>query len=299
MRTMQFKFTYFLVLFSATLLFAQKSEYETLSIADSLKENANAIVRLNQLDVTISSQRSMNVLTKRVVTVLNENGLGAINAVESYNKTTAIRNIEAIVFDAGGTEIKKVKRKDFKDQSAVDGGTLFSDDRYLYLSYTPIQYPFTIVFTSEIETSTTAFIPQWYPLDSYFVSVEKSILNVNYPENLGFKKMERNFSNFKIEKTTDKPTQLSYTATNILAQKQEDYSPVFSSVFPKVMMGLELFHLEGVDGNAKTWKEFGKWYSDAILEKTSDLSAETKAKVKTLVGAETDPIKKADRKSVV
>lgn len=293
MRTMQFKFTYFLVLFSATLLFAQKSEYETLSIADSLKENANAIVRLNQLDVTISSQRSMNVLTKRVVTVLNENGLGAINAVESYNKTTAIRNIEAIVFDAGGTEIKKVKRKDFKDQSAVDGGTLFSDDRYLYLSYTPIQYPFTIVFTSEIETSTTAFIPQWYPLDSYFVSVEKSILNVNYPENLGFKKMERNFSNFKIEKTTDKPTQLSYTATNILAQKQEDYSPVFSSVFPKVMMGLELFHLEGVDGNAKTWKEFGKWYSDAILEKTSDLSAETKAKVKTLVGAETDPIKKA------
>jgi hypothetical protein len=27
--------------------------------SDSLKENANAIVRLNQIDVTISSQRSM------------------------------------------------------------------------------------------------------------------------------------------------------------------------------------------------------------------------------------------------
>ncbi|MFV8344270.1 DUF3857 domain-containing protein [Flavobacterium sp. XS2P39] len=290
---MQFKFTGYLLLFFSTLLFAQKSEYDTLSIADSLKENANAVVRLNQLDITISSQRSMNVVTKRVVTVLNENGLGAINAVEGYSKTTTIKNIEAIVLDANGKEIKKIKRKDFKDQSAVDGGTLFSDNRYLYLSYTPIQYPFTIIVNSEIETSTTAFIPQWYPLDSYFVSVEKSVLNVNYPDNLGFKKMELNFSNFKIEKTTDKPTQLSYTATTILAQKQEDYSPVFSSIFPKVMMGLEVFHLEGVDGNAKTWKEFGKWFSDAILEKTSDLSAETKAKVKILVGDEKDPIKKA------
>jgi hypothetical protein len=39
---------------------------------DSLKENANAIVRLNQIDVTISSQRSMAINTKRVITVLNE-----------------------------------------------------------------------------------------------------------------------------------------------------------------------------------------------------------------------------------
>ena len=59
-----------------------------------------------------------------------------------------------------GKEIKKIKRKDFKDQSAVSGSTLFSDNRVLYLDYTPISYPFTIVYTSEIETSSTAFIPQ-------------------------------------------------------------------------------------------------------------------------------------------
>jgi hypothetical protein len=50
---------------------AQKNEYSTAS-TDSLKENANAIVRLNQIDVTISSQRSMAINTKRVITVLNE-----------------------------------------------------------------------------------------------------------------------------------------------------------------------------------------------------------------------------------
>lgn len=290
---MIFKNISILFLFFTSFIFAQKVEYNSLNISDSLKENANAVVRLNQLDIVITSQRSMNIITKRVVSVLNEKGLSAIDAIESYDKRTNIRNIEATVYDVLGKEIKKIKRKDFKDQSSGEGGTLFSDNRYLYLDYTPIQYPFTIVFDSEIETSTTAFIPKWYPSSDYFVSVEKSILNVKYPDNLGFKKMEFNFSNFKIDKTIDTATQLSYTATNILAQKQEDYSPSFSSVFPNAMMGLELFHLEGVDGNAKTWKEFGQWYSDKILLGTTDLSDETKMKVKTLVGDEKDPIKKA------
>lgn len=290
---MNFKYVSFLFLFFNSLIFAQKTGYNFLSIADSLKENANAVVRLNQIDIRIASQRNMIVSTKRIITVLNEKGLDAIDAVESYDKRTTIQNIEATVYDAAGNEIKKIKRKDFRDQSAVSGGTLFSDNRYLYLDYTPIQYPFTIVFDSEIETSTTAFIPEWYPLNSYFVSVEKSILNVKYPDNLGFKKMEFNFSNFNIEKTVDTSTNLFYTATNILAQKQEDYSPVVSTIFPKLMMGLELFHLEGVDGNAKTWKDFGQWYSDKILLGTTDLPDETKMKVKALVGDEKDPIKKA------
>ncbi|PIF60868.1 DUF3857 domain-containing protein [Flavobacterium sp. 11] len=290
---MIFKYVSFLFLFFTSFIFAQKIEYNSLNISDSLKENANAVVRLNQIDIAIASQRSMSITTKRVVSVLNEKGLSAIDAIESYDKRTNIRNIEATVYDILGKEIKKIKRKDFKDQSSGEGGTLFSDNRYLYLDYTPVQYPFTVVFDSEIETSTTAFIPKWYPSSDYFVSVEKSILNVKYPDNLGFKKMEFNFSNSKIDKTIDTTTQLSYTATNILAQKQEDYSPVYNSIFPNVMMGLELFHLEGVDGNAKTWKEFGQWYSDKILSGTTDLPDETKMKVKALVGDEKDPIKKA------
>ena len=290
---MSFKFLFSFLFLFTSFLFAQESEYNTQTIADSLKENANAVVRLNQVDITISSQRNMTINSKRVITVLNEKGLSAIDAVENYNKKTSVRSIEAAVYDGFGKEIKKIKRKDFKDQSAIGGSTLFSDSRYIYLDYTPTQYPFTVVYESELETSTTAFIPQWYPLNNFFVSVEKSVLNVKYPDNLGFKKMEFNFSNFNIQKTMDTSTQLSYTAKNISAQKQEDYSPSFSAIFPKVMMGLERFHLEDVDGEAKTWKEFGLWYADEILAGTTALSEETKAKMRALVGDEKDPMKKA------
>jgi transglutaminase-like putative cysteine protease len=291
---MAIKNTILLILVFITLTTrAQKMEYSALTIADSLKDYANAVVRLNQIDIFIISQREMKINTLRVITILNEKGLSAIDAVENYNKRTVVKDIEATVYDILGKEIKKIKRKDFKDESAVGGSTLFSDSRYLYLDYTPIQYPFTVVYKSELQTSTTAFIPQWYPFSNYYVSVEKSVLNVTYPDNLGFKKKEFNFKNFSINKTLDTATHLSYTASNLPVQKLEDYSPSFSSIFPKVMMGLEEFHLEGVDGKAKTWKEFGEWYSSEVLSGTTTLSEETKAKMKVLVGDEKDPIKKA------
>ena len=291
MRIITVKFVYVLLFFVIKLQ-AQKNQYPVLLIADSLKENANAVVRLNQIDIVISSQRNMNVKNKRVVTVFNEDGLSAIDAVEHYDKKTTVKSIEAAVYDIFGNEIKRIKRKDFRDQSAISGSTLFSDSRYIYLDFTPTQYPFTIIYDSEIETSNTAFIPSWYPIDDFFVSVQESVLNVSFPDNLGFKKKECNFNGFNIKKINESTTQLSYKASAISAQKKEPYCSA-TLVFPKLMMGLENFSLEGKEGIAKSWKEFGTWYYNEILSGTTELSPETVTKIKALVGNETDPVKKA------
>lgn len=284
-----FTFTFFVFFSVAT---AQKLEYTSQNIPDSLKQNANAIIRYNQVNILISSQDDMKINTKRIVTVFNENGMNAIDAIEGYDKRTKVTSIELTVFDENGKEIKRIKRKDFRDQCVIDGSTLFSDSRILFLNYTPTQYPFTIVYTSEVETSNTAFIPSWYPLSDYNVSLEKSILNVSCPVDLGFKRKEINFSNFKVSKLVDTSERLNYELVGVLAQKPEDYS-VSNLIFPKLMMGLEKFNLEGVNGYAKDWKEFGKWYSEKILAGTTELPEETKAKIKTLVGEEKDVVKKA------
>lgn len=272
---------------------AQKSDYSIQSIPDSLKQNANVIIRLDQMDIVIASQKSMNIKKQRIVSVLNENGLHEIGAYQHYDKSTSIKSIEAIVYDGFGNEVKKIRRKDFKDQSAVSGSTLFSDNRILYLDYTPISYPFTIAYACEVESSNTAFIPQWYFIGSYYSGVQKCILNVTFPKELGFKKKEFRFEGFNIKKTEESDTKLSYLATNITAQKPEELSPSPGDLFPKVMMGLENFHLEGVDGKATTWEAFGKWYGEKILTGTTILPEETKSKIKALVGDEKDPIKKA------
>ncbi len=282
----------FVLLFS-NITSAQKDDYSFAIISDSLKANANSVVRNQKIDITIISQRKMNIKTVRIVTILNELGLKAIDAHQHYNKTTSIRNIEAIILDGSNKEIKKIRHKDFKDVTTSGGSTLFSDSRYIYLDYTPISYPFTVVYMSEIETSTTAFIPQWFPIANYFSSVEKSIVNISYPPDLGFRKMELNFENFNLQKIQDSAGQLTYSLTNTAAIKNESYSPSELSVFPRLMMSITKFHLEGVDGEASTWAEFGKWYSEKVLDGTTELPAETIAAIKKLVGTEKDPVEKA------
>ena len=272
---------------------AQKIKYPSSLIADSLSTNANAVVRLNHQEISISSQRNMTVFINRIVTVYNKNGLGAVDAISGYDKSRTLNSIEAIIYDAFGNEIKKIKRKDFIDQSAVSGSTLFSDDRVVYLDYTPINYPFTVNFSCEIETSSTALIPKWMPISDYYVGIEKSTLSVTYKNDLGFKKKEFNLDNFKVKKTLDTSTQLSYSIEGVVPQKPEDLSPDFIKIYPRVIMGLENFNLEGVDGTAKNWKEYGQWFSEKILNGTCDLPEQTVIKIKSLVGSETDPIKKA------
>ncbi|MCF6129112.1 transglutaminase family protein [Flavobacterium sp. AS60] len=280
---------FFLLLFSV-FCFGQKLEYSTLTIPDSLKQNANAVVRLSKLNIDITSQKSMVFKTIQVTTVLNELGLRNLGLYENYDKNTRINKIEATTYNAFGNELKVFKRKDFKDISVADGISVFNDNRALYLDYTPITYPFTMVFEVETETSNTAFIPSWSPMDDYLVSTESTSLTINFKSELKLKIKEANFSDkFHIEKQQTENS-VSYKAKNLIAKKREELSPGFSDVFPIVYFALENFHLENVDGEATNWEEFGKWYYSSLLADTEEIPEETQVKIKQLVGNEKDPI---------
>jgi len=232
----------------------------------------------------------MTIKSKRVVTIFNEYGLHHMNASQYYDKSLKIVSIEAQILNSLGSEIKKFKKKDFRDQSIADGISIYTDNRALNLDYTPISYPFTLVFECEVETSNTAFIPSWAPLENYFLSTEKSKITISYPQDLGFKYKEDNFDGFSIQKT-DETGKLSFEANNIEALRQEDYAPSLRKFTPLVIFGLNKFHLEGVDGEAETWSNFGSWVYTNLLSGTDELSEETKSKIKAHVGNETDALK--------
>jgi len=281
--------------FLLLLLFAHpvaaQEKWTAVSIADEMKENANAVIRLDRTDITINSRKSMTVKKYRVVTIFGEQGLHYMDASEVFSNTTTIKSIEAVIYDAYGKEIKKIKRKDFRE-SAISQGSIITDDKLLALSYTPVQYPFTIVYESEVQSSTTAFLPRWSPVEGLYSSVERSEFNITHNGELGFKYKEYNFGTTPFEKN-ETGTTLSLTALNIPALKSEDYSPSQHKMRPQFMFGLEKFNLEGVDGEAKDWKTFGSWMYDNLLTGTDELPAATIAAIQAKVAGETDVVKKA------
>lgn len=277
----------FFLLFSSFVIAQENPVIST--IPQELKENANAIIRLSQTDIAISSRESMKIKKTRIVTVFNETGMSAIDAQEYFDNSTDVQSIEAVVFNASGTEVKKIKRKDFKMHSVSEGA--ITDNKILYLDYTPVQYPFTIVYNSEVKTSNTAFIPSWRPISNLHASTENSVLNIQYKPELGFRYKDYNFEGYDMAKD-EKPGLLSLNVKNIPAFKNEDFTP-YQKILPLALFSLDKFHLEGVDGEANDWKSFGAWIYNTLLNGTDELSQETKNRVKALVADETDPVKKA------
>lgn len=287
---MKLKITLFLFLFFSLIAFGQKSEYSTSAIPDSLKQNANVVIRLSKTNIDITSQKSMVISSLQVTTVLNELGLRNLDLSENYDKNRKINQIQATAYDAFGKELKTYKRKDFKDVSVADGISVFNDNRALYLDYTPITYPFTIVFETEIQTSNTAFIPSWSPVDDYLVSTENTSFTINFKPELNLKKKEVNFSSrFPIEKN-ETASSATYTSKNLIAKKREELSPNFADVFPVVYLALENFELENVEGKAANWTDFGKWYYNSLLADTEEVPEATQLKIKELVGNEKNPV---------
>ena len=278
-------------LFILNTTYSQKIVYGTLAVPEALKENVNSVILNQEIEISILSEKQMRIKKYKVIRVYNEEGLSNIDAIEYYDKSNKIKWLEATIYDYYGKELKKYKESDFKDQSVVDGYSVFSDDRKVYLDFTPTQYPFTLIYYSELEDSNTAFIPTWIPIDDYYESAIKSSFSIEYPSNLGFKYKEINFEGANITKK-EEPNKLSYTAENVMAIKKEAYAPSLFKIIPKVEFNLQLFTLEGVEVTAANWEQYGaSWYKN-ILADTEELPEETKQKIKALVGAEKDPIKK-------
>lgn len=275
-----------------TIFSQEKQKLSSLSIPKELKKNANAIIRLNKIIIDVEAIDRLVVKQQRIVTVLNKLGKKHIDAYKHYNNDTRITKLSAVIYDASGNKVKKYSKNDFQDVSAIDGGTLYSDSRVKFLEHTPTSYPYTVVFESEEKNSSTGFIPKWFPIETYNLAVEKSVYILNNPQNIPFRKREKNFDDFSIKNSSD-GNNLNYTLANQQAIKPEYYTLNFEEFVPNLTIALNEFSLKNIKGKASNWKEFGKWMHDNLIEGRNELSLATISKVKDLVKNIHDPIEKA------
>ncbi len=281
----------FLVSLSFYLSFSQNYSYS--SIPENLLKDADAVMRVDEIDIQIEALDKMTYTTRQVITVLNESGDGHARTRVFYDKEKKIKKIEAFVYDAFGKEIDHIKKKDFKDLAAVDGFSLYTDDRLLYYKYIPAQYPYTIEFKYEVETSDTGIFPQWYFISGYEVSVEDSRYAITYPsQDLKPVIKEENLSNITFHKE-EGSNKIVYTSENIVALKAENASPPFGAFCPKLAVRLPNFHYKGYTAKIDDWKEMGLWINEKLLAGRTKLEQGTVDKVKMLVNGVEDDLEKA------
>ncbi|MCI2228877.1 DUF3857 domain-containing protein [Polaribacter sp. MSW13] len=278
-------------IFLPFLVFSQKTDFSSLLIPSSLKENANAVVRSHKTLINVLDTDDMVISVDRTITVLNKLGNRKVGAVIGYDDNSKINKLSARIYDAFGKEIKKITKSKFVDVSAVDGETLYSDSRLKYLDYTPTSYPYTVHLEYQKKTSSTGFLPNWSPIEGYLVSVEENTYQVNIQKGNARVK-EKNFKGYDIEKSVD-GNKIFYAVKNISAVKNEALSPSLEFYEPIALVALNNFKTDGVNGYYTNWNEFGLWMYNSLLKGRDLIDETTKTKILELVKGIDDPIEKA------
>eukprot|EP00325_Prymnesiales_sp_UTEX-LB-985_P001110 CAMPEP_0174709068 /NCGR_PEP_ID=MMETSP1094-20130205/11141_1 /TAXON_ID=156173 /ORGANISM="Chrysochromulina brevifilum, Strain UTEX LB 985" /LENGTH=591 /DNA_ID=CAMNT_0015907709 /DNA_START=12 /DNA_END=1784 /DNA_ORIENTATION=- len=281
------------ILLQSTLLLAQTPlDFKNAIIPDALKKDANSIIIEDRVTVEIPSIDKQIVSKYQVINVLNKNGNRAVNAYEYYDDNMKVKDIGVTIFDKNGKEIKEVKKRDFNDVSAVEGGTLYSESRIMFTNYTPTEYPYTIVFESVVESKTTAFITPFYTTQDYYTSILKSRYSIEVLPELGLKYKVYNDEEgvLKINEVTGK---VSIEANNINAIVPENQGLIISKIVPRVQFGLNHFELKGVTGVGNDWNSFGQWMNESLLSETKEVSEATRQEILALTKDVTSTIDKA------
>src|SRR5690606_24210940 len=134
-----------LILMVAGYLFLQNVSatdiYKTASIPDTLKERADAVIRLHKATFHIQAIDAATYHEKYVITILNKAGQEFGPIYLGYDKQRKVKNITGNIYDAQGNLVKKLKSKDFEDFSAFTG-SLYQDNRVKYFEHVPTAYPY-------------------------------------------------------------------------------------------------------------------------------------------------------------
>lgn len=278
------------VFFFLSLLFGVGSsfgfgiyDYDADSIDESLKVNADAVIRDYTTVLEIENISNAKKKVHFAVTILNKAGehFGIFN--ETYHKFLKVENFSGNVYDADGRLVKELKKNDFKDLSAISGYTLFDDTRRKYLSPVTNFFPYTIEYTYEIQYDGLFYYPTWYPIASYNLACEKSIMKVVLPENMSFRYKEENIPDSVTIFKEDQQLIYEWEAQNINAFVIEDFSPTLSQLVPKVRFAPNNFEIDGYYGNQQTWQNFGIWVK-SLNKGKGELNSETINEIESEIG---------------
>lgn len=272
-------------------MLCQAQQYAASLIPDSLKENAAAVIRLEEEQVNVRSASKVDYTSKRVVTVLNEEGEKYALLVQGYGKLVSVESIEGTLYDANGNKIKSLKKGDVLDYSADDGSSLIDDSRVKLHRFTFASYPYTVEYNVELRFNTTFFIPSWMPQSSKNTSVEQSRFSIKGSSDISLHYKSYNYNGKPVEIGNVPGNNFTWEARNIKARKDEYASPEWREATTSVYLSSEQFELEGYKGNMSSWQNFGAFIYQLISGR-DELPSDLKQKVHALADGETELKKK-------
>ena len=241
------------------IVFSQ--DYNVNLIADSLRENADAVVRESYSLYKIYNEKTMLIKEKKVVTILNEKAKKYTNFVIGYNKTNSLEFFKGKLYDNSGKLIKVLKKSDLIDYGDDGESDLKTDNRYKTTQFYYSIYPFTIEFEYELECKYFLNLPHWITYDDFNESIQKTSICVEIPKNYAFKYKLINFNNNPvINNTNNNFNTYNWEFSNLKSIEKESLQPSLISTVPSILFALNTINFYENKVSVDNWQSFGNFF---------------------------------------
>jgi hypothetical protein len=232
--------------------------YVAANVPDSLKENANSVVRFFEQDIEVKGPGKESIKVHKIVTILNEKGDDeAVFELVYSKKYDSYSSIEMKVYDPAGNVIKKYHRSDMYDGAASDGFSLVTDERFLGVKHTVSSYPETIEIEYEEDITSNIDLGYW-DIQQDEQSIQNASCQVLIDANAGFRYSNQNTTIQPQTSQTDGKSLYIWGVKNLKAIKLEERAEPWR-VLPKIYFASNNFVYYGVPGNLSSWKTYGDW----------------------------------------
>ncbi|MDB5009403.1 MAG: hypothetical protein JWQ06_192 [Mucilaginibacter sp.] len=259
--------------------------YKSATIPDSLKENANSVVRYSDYIMTVKGRSKINIRQHTIVTILNEKAdRDAVLQLFYNRKYDNYSNIEMRVYNEKGDLIKKYHKSDMYDGSATHGEDLITDERFLGVKHTVSAYPITIE-TSYDEDMTSALDLGRWEIQHKEQAVQNATYAIIIDDNAGLRYLNKNILIKPVKTSENNISHYVWKVSNLKAIKLEE-GAVAWRVLPKIYFASNSFEFYGNPGDFSTWNDYGKW-QQALNADVSSLSPQREEEIRKM----TDSIK--------
>ncbi len=258
---------------------AQINIYSALSIPDSLKKDADMVIREAYVKLSIKDKNTARYDVHQIITVMNEQAKKYLSFVQFSDKFHVLDEAEIKIFDLLGNKKNTWTKKEMTSLNYGDG--LVPEGKVTYFNVNAPAYPVTVEFNYSIKFKGIFSLPS-YDMQSPWQSVQHSAFEVEVPADLGVR--------YKLLNTVIQPeikhdgTKIIYRweLKNLMAYKLEKHSGSSYSYEPMVLIGPNKFQLDDYEGDMTSWKNLGAWI-DNLYAKTTGLPEDKKSFYRDMV----------------
>ncbi len=266
--------------------------YPVFMIPKDLMQHASAVVRVQEEIVNVSSYKKYSHKVRKVITILDESADELASQALSYSKLTSVGYFNGTLYDALGNKIRSFKKNEVMDVPAEGGGAMVNDFRVKYHSFHYKNYPYTVEYEYELESTITMFIPAWRPFVGKGISVQESKFTISTDKDVP---LNRWMMQCKLEpEVVDDGKRISYrwSLKNQAAYPYEYAAPSISDIAPVIRFTVGTFRLGEFEGSMKSWESLSSFFSK-LREGLDELPEEGKKKVHSIADAQSTTEAKA------